>query len=104
MDTNAFSDEFVTAVNQRGEKQVIPAHWIDHPVLGAGFRLPASAHSTPSLAWTREQLDTHAAGLGIYPGEYPTKKELLDAIEHHQTPTPDQGEDETPAAGDDKEN
>lgn len=32
--------DFVEAVNARGEKQIIPAHWLDHPVLGKGFRLP----------------------------------------------------------------
>lgn len=34
---------FVIAINPRGEKQRIPAHWIGHPVLGRNFRLPASA-------------------------------------------------------------
>lgn len=33
---------FVEAVNSRGEKQRIPAHWLGAP-LGKGFRLPPSA-------------------------------------------------------------
>lgn len=36
---------FVTAVNARGEKQVIPAHWLDHPTLSKGFRRPPSTSS-----------------------------------------------------------
>lgn len=34
---------FVTAVNSRGDKQRIPAHYLDHPVLGKGFKLPPKA-------------------------------------------------------------
>ena len=89
--------EFVTAVNSRGEKQRIPAHWLDHPVLAKGFRLPPSALAEPSMSWTREELDAHASALGVDPAPYATKADLLSAIE---TTLPDQGEDETPAAGD----
>lgn len=104
MDINAFNDRFVVAVNDRGDKQRIPAHWLDHPVLGRGFRLPPSALAAPSMSWNRAQLDEHATALGFDPGQYPTKQELLDAIEHHQTTSPAPGEDETPVAGDDEEN
>lgn len=34
---------FIIAVNAQGRKQRIPQHWLDHPVLGQGFRLPPSA-------------------------------------------------------------
>lgn len=46
--SNAFSGDFVTAVNARGEKQQIPRHWLDHPVLGKEFRLPPSASPKPT--------------------------------------------------------
>lgn len=45
--SNAFSGDFVTAVNARGEKQQIPRHWLDNPTLGREFRLPKSANPTP---------------------------------------------------------
>lgn len=93
--TPAFDDRFVTAVNTRGEKQTIPAHWLDHPVLGRGFRRPASA--TPSMSWNRQQLDAHATGLGIDVAAMSTKAEVLDAI--NQTPSLNPSEDETPSAG-----
>ena len=92
----AFDPNFVTAVNARGEKQDIPRHWLGHPVLGKGFRLPASA--TPSASWTREQLDAHATGLGIDVTDLATKADVLDAI-NTQPPTPTPGEDENPDAG-----
>lgn len=37
----------ITAVNVRGEKVAIPEHWIDHPVLGKGFRRPPSRRPRP---------------------------------------------------------
>lgn len=97
MDINAFNDSFVTAVNARGEKQRIPAHYLDHPVLGRGFRLPPSTLATPSMSWNREQLDERAIALGLDPAAYATKADVLSAIE---TTSPNPGEDETPAAGD----
>ncbi len=42
--------EFVEAVNANGEKQTIPADWLDHPVLGQGFRLPPSVKSEGKAA------------------------------------------------------
>ena len=38
-----FNPRFVTAVNAKGRKQKIPRHWLGHPVLGRGFKLPPSA-------------------------------------------------------------
>lgn len=29
--------KFIDAYNSNGKKQVIPAAWLDHPVLGKGF-------------------------------------------------------------------
>lgn len=104
MDTNAFNPDFVTAVNARGEKQRIPAHYLDHPVLGRGFRLPPSTLATPSMSWNREQLDERATALGLDAASYATKADVLDAITNHQTTSPTPGEDETPVAGDDEEN
>lgn len=39
-------EKFVNAyVIATGEKQRIPAHWLDHPTLGAPFRLTPSARA-----------------------------------------------------------
>lgn len=102
-------DDFVTAVNMNGEKQPIPRHWLDHPVLGRGFRVaPSQAEvdrvaAGPSEDWTVRQLEEHAVAHGIDTTGARTKAELLDAITT-QTPSPNPGEDETPVAGDDEEN
>lgn len=37
----------VTVVNARGEKQQVPAHWMDHEELSRGFRWPPSAGEDP---------------------------------------------------------
>ena len=37
--------DFITAVNREGRKQVIPRHWLDHPILGVGFKLPPSSEA-----------------------------------------------------------
>lgn len=44
--------DFVTVVNANGEKQRIPRRWLDHPVLGRGFRMPPSAK--PKATTTRK--------------------------------------------------
>lgn len=41
--------KFVVAVNARGVKQVIPAHWLDHVTLGRAFRRPRSRHVRPPV-------------------------------------------------------
>lgn len=44
MPNNKQPSRFVTAVaKSTGKKQRIPRDWLDHPVLGRDFRLPASA-------------------------------------------------------------
>lgn len=40
--------KFVTAVNARGDKQVIPTHWLDDPKLGKDFKLPPSTKAKAS--------------------------------------------------------
>ena len=47
---SVFDGTFVEAVNANGEKQTIPADWIGHPVLGAGFRLPPSTGEKPKTS------------------------------------------------------
>lgn len=107
--TNA--DDFVTAVNSRGEKQQIPRRWVDHPVLGVGFTVAPSQANVDLLAagpdetWTRAQLDDYAEAHGVDTTGASTKGDVLDAITTHtQTTGPIPGTDETPDAGDDEEN
>lgn len=35
----------ILAVNAAGQKQWIPEHWLNHPVLGKGFKLPPSSQA-----------------------------------------------------------
>jgi hypothetical protein len=37
MSNDQFDGTFVEAVNQNGEKQTVPAEWLEHPVLGKPF-------------------------------------------------------------------
>lgn len=70
---------FVTAVaKSTGKKQRIPRDWLDHPVLGADFRLPASSEHRDS-------------------GDGPKTSAP-------RTPATTPVVDKTPATGDDKEN
>ena len=32
----------ILVVNAAGQKQWVPEHWLNHPVLGLGFKLPPS--------------------------------------------------------------
>lgn len=70
-----------------GKKQVVPEHWLNHPVHGKGFAKTPSAKANepgdgePSDAWTRKQLDQHAAGIGIDTSALPNKGEVLAAIQ-----------------------
>lgn len=109
-----FDDRFVTAVNSNGRKQRIPATWLDHPVLGDGFRLPPSHPSrqsdgqptqseTPDDTWTVNALRGYATRAGIDLEGATTKAAILAVLDTHQTPDGDPSSDETPAAGDDKE-
>lgn len=76
-----------------GAKQSVPEHWLSHPVLGRDFsKTPLtkaiearaagadSPSGEPSDAWTREQLDLHAAGLNVDTTGLPNKAAVLDAI------------------------
>lgn len=69
-----------------GRKQLVPAHFLDHPVLGKGIALTPSARDAaknsgdPDQSWTRAQLDEHAAELGIDSTDLATKADVLDLI------------------------
>lgn len=72
-----------------GKKHIVPEHWLNHPVLDKNFaETPSSVASKagapegdPSEAWTRAQLDQHAAGLGFDTTALPNKGEVIAAIE-----------------------
>lgn len=126
--TDVFVDGFVDAYSKStGQKQRIPEHWLDHPVLGKDFTLtpsararedaaaaaptaqegltPSSIADEPSDAWTRERLDRHAAGLDLDTTGLPNKGEVLAAIEAAATQISDGNPptDQTPAAGENQE-
>jgi hypothetical protein len=94
-------DDFVEVYSKTtGAKQMVPPHFIDHPVLGkdftptsAGREVLALSDGAPSLSWTREQLDDHAAALGIDGSALSNKGEVLAAIDGTQVPqsTPESG-------------
>lgn len=66
---------FVKATNANGETQHIPEHWLDHPVLGAGFTLSDDQQDErdetqrlaegPTEDWTIAQLTEYATARGI---------------------------------------
>ena len=39
------SDYVEVTVEATGEKQSIPAHWVGHPVLSKGFKIPQSVRA-----------------------------------------------------------
>lgn len=116
---DAFVDVYAKST---GQKQRIPKHWLDHPVLGRDFVLTPSARAVPQaqeaadpgadlgaapgdvepkISWTREQLDAHAAGLGIETTGLRAKADVLAAIESPSTPTGDDPTVVDPSLGDD---
>ncbi|MEV5001942.1 hypothetical protein [Nocardioides sp. LML1-1-1.1] len=89
------TDGFVEVyAKSTGAKQSVPEHWLSHPVLGRDFsKTPLTkaietraagtvtpGRGEPSDAWTREQLDLHAAGLNVDSTDLPNKAAVLDAI------------------------
>lgn len=38
-----------------GRKQQVPAHWVDHPVLGVGLSVPPSARPLPAARKPRKR-------------------------------------------------
>lgn len=127
-------DGFVEVYSKTtGKKHHVPEHWVNHPVLGKNFAETPSARASkagapegdPSEAWTRAQLDDHAAGLGIDTSALPNKGEVFAAIEARaqamtitagsdpadvapvigdpQNPDDTESPEETPAAGETKE-
>lgn len=82
-----FDEGFVEAyAKTTGDKQVIPAHWLDHPVLGKNFsRTPSAkareaAAEVPSESWTHKQLDKYAADNELDLGDARTVAEKVAAI------------------------
>ena len=73
---------FVTAINRRGEKQRIPADWLDErSPFAKDFRLPPSQRTgEPSADWTKNDLLAHAARHHIDVGDATTKADILQAI------------------------
>lgn len=82
MDERVFDEGFVEAYSTRtGSKQVVPKHYIGHPVLGRNLRLTPSAEAhlgaeeaaeleqrqgeVPTESWTHKQLDQYATDRGI---------------------------------------
>lgn len=111
MTDHLFDGSFVTAVNTNGEKQSIPAKWLD--TRPGEFRLPPShpdrnttvptRSEVPDATWTVNALRGYATRHGIDLGDATRKADIL-AVLTTQTPDPTPGPDETPAAGDEKEN
>lgn len=123
------TDGFVEAyAKSTGLKQVIPQHWLAHPVLGRDFEITPSAKARasdqsegdPDESWTRKQLDDHAASLGVDAAAMANKAEVLAAIssvgvttagdvpeqvQDGDNPYPDDvpPSDESPAAGENQE-
>jgi hypothetical protein len=122
------TDGFVEVyAKSTGNKQWVPEHWLDHPVLGRDFEKTPSARAIeaqtpppgePSTDWSRKQLDQHAQTLGIDTSGLPNKGDAVTAIQdavagQRQTTADDQGDttdsdgappaDQTPAAGENQE-
>jgi hypothetical protein len=114
---------FVTVVSVRtGRKKLIPADWLDHPVLGKAFRFPPSAKAAddknsqgdagypegePTDEWTVPQLTKYAAAKDIDLGDAKRKDAILSAIQdstRSSTEDADPGDPDTPAAGGEQEN
>lgn len=104
-----FDGSFVDAYSKTtGRKQSIPAHFLDHPVLGAGFakaptakaRELAASSTEPSLEWTLARLRDHARTNDVAITGLRSKADILAAITAPQiTTTEDPSPIETPATG-----
>ena len=100
---------FIFAINKSGHKQRIPKHWLTHPVLSAGFRLPPSLEAenrtagTPDEEWKVAELKAYADEHGVDRTGLTAKADLLAAIEAGtQSPSTTPVDDKTPATGDDE--
>jgi hypothetical protein len=85
--STVFTEGFVEAYSTKtGLKQVIPEHWLDHPLLGKDFSLTPSAKARevaadqPSESWTHKQLDKYVADHGLDLGDARTVVEKVAAI------------------------
>lgn len=90
-----------------GEKQNIPAEWLEHPVLGKDFRLTPSGREQlrqvqgPSENWSLSQLQDHADTLGVDRTGLRSKADTLAAIEAHAAQTAPLNADVPPGVVDD---
>jgi hypothetical protein len=107
---DSFDGSFVDAYSKTtGRKQSIPAHWFDHPVLGAGFaRTPtakarelAASSTEPSLEWGLKRLKQHARDNDVDITGLRSKPDILAAIAAPKTTTTQDpaSTNETPATG-----
>ena len=75
------------------EKQNVPAHWIDHPVLGRDFAVTPHGQAQQQLAtgptedWRLEELRDYADHHGVDRTGLRSKAETLAAIEAHAATT-----------------
>lgn len=100
-----FIEVYATAT---GRKQLVPEHYIGHPVLGAGISLlpsqrdQAQPEGEPDMSWNRKQLDAYAVTLGLGTTDLATKADVLTAIAAHEPEVTDVVVDESPdvVAGD----
>lgn len=102
---------FVYAVNPSGQKQRIPRHWLNHPVLSKNFRLTPALAAEARLAgepgedWKVSELKDYADEHGVDRTGLTSKADLLAAINEATTPQttdPAPGSGEPPANGDDE--
>lgn len=115
--SEGFVEVYATAT---GAKQMVPEHYLDHPVLGVGIsRTPAGAEQVrladgPSLDWSMKQLQEHADAHGVEHAGLRSKAEVLAAIEAGPAPTDSTGggvpatdenpdPNHTPATGDENQ-
>lgn len=102
---STFDGDFVTVVNSRNKKQVIPRHRFEHLARTKGFRMAPSQVQAdrldegPSDSWTRKEIDKYVVDHGIDVGDASTKAEVLEVLAT-QTTGSNQESAETPGTGD----
>lgn len=58
---------FIEVVNSRGQKQVVPEHWLDHPKLGNGLRRSKRRASQSPSGTRAGKADTSSANTDTAP-------------------------------------
>ncbi|AIY17783.1 hypothetical protein GUY44_07145 [Pimelobacter simplex] len=106
------NDGFVEVyAKSTGQKQWVPEHYLEHPVLGRDFEETPSSRANrdgdqppagpPVQAWTRAQLDQHASVvLGLDTSDLATKADVVAAIERETQHDQDDPDDPTPTDSD----